>query len=488
MKTSLHTDREPLAPTRKPGDFLNEKVRVALSSVTTSVLLTALKLVVGLATHSLSLLSEAFNSLLDIGASFLTYVAVKISGKPADEDHPYGHGKVESVSALIATGLLFLTSGWVIWEAVKRMVYPTVEVEVAWYSFAVLAVSIVVSLVQSRALMAVARKTSSQALEAQALNFRSDVWSSSVVVLGLGLVSLGWQSADALASIGVACFIAHAGYSLGRRTIEVLIDTAPAGVADQVAGAAKQVEGVVGIERVRVRPAGVTVGVELEVYVNRTLPLDQVHQISRLVEEKVRHAVPEADLFVVAKPLPLDTETIMDQVHLAAKHLNLSVHHVVVHQRRGHRHLSCDVEVDGTLPLKKAHEVVSELERIIRQEVGNDLAIDTHIEPRITEILESELVNREEGDLVKQAVEECAKSLGEVSDVHNIRIQKQQGRLFVSLHLGMDDDVPVELAHDLVSRYESLIKARLAVIQRVVVHAEPKSKISLRPAKKPLKS
>jgi cation diffusion facilitator family transporter len=197
-----------------------EKEQVALTSIAASAGLTVAKAIVGFTTGSLAILSEAGHSLIDLGATIMTYVAVRISGKPADEEHHYGHGKVEAVSALAETALLFLLSGVVIWEAVKRLsAHEGHVVEATAWAFGVVAVSIAVDFFRARALSRTAAKTSSQALEADALHFSSDLWSSLAVLLGLGGVRFGFPWADSAAALVVAVLVCIAGWRLGKRTI-----------------------------------------------------------------------------------------------------------------------------------------------------------------------------------------------------------------------------------------------------------------------------
>src|ERR1700677_2996773 len=211
---------------------MNEKEKVALGSIAASAGLTVAKAVVGLLTGSLAILSEGGHSLIDLVATVLTYIAVRVSGKPADAEHQYGHGKVESVAALAETAFLFLLAAVVIFEAAQRLFGESVHaVEATAAAFAVIAASIVVDFFRARTLTRVAKKTSSQSLEADALHFSSDMWSSIAVLIGLGGVALGYSQADAAAALVVAIFIGIAGLRLGRRTIDSLTDTAPAGVS-----------------------------------------------------------------------------------------------------------------------------------------------------------------------------------------------------------------------------------------------------------------
>ncbi|MER2556254.1 MAG: cation diffusion facilitator family transporter [Candidatus Competibacter denitrificans] len=196
------------------------KTSVALGSVFASAALTLMKLVVGLLTGSIGILSEAAHSLLDFAAAGLTYFAVRVSDKPGDERHPYGHAKIESVSALIETGLLFLTSAWITKEAIQRLLHGGAEVDTTWYAIAVILISIAVDFFRARSLMRVVKATRSQALEADALHFSSDIYSSIGVLAGLTLNAFGYPQADAIAALGVAFIVCHAGYELGRRTLD----------------------------------------------------------------------------------------------------------------------------------------------------------------------------------------------------------------------------------------------------------------------------
>src|SRR5436853_1713760 len=220
------------------------KERVALTSIAASGGLTIAKAAVGLLSGSLALLSEAAHWALDFAATVMTWYAVRVSGKPADEEHHYGHGKVESVSALIETGLLFVLSGVVIWEAVTRLLGQDGHaVEATIWAFVVIVVSIMVDFLRARLLYRVAEETTSAALEADALHFGSDMWSSIAVLIGLGAVALGYPWADSAAAVIVAVFIIIAGWRLGRRTIETLTDTAPEGASERISAIARRVPG-----------------------------------------------------------------------------------------------------------------------------------------------------------------------------------------------------------------------------------------------------
>ncbi len=449
------------------------KERVALGSVFASAFLALTKLAVGLLTGSLGILSEAAHSLLDLGAAGLTYFAVRISDRPADDTHPYGHGKVESVSALIETGLLFITSFWIIREAVLRLLSEEVTVETTWYSVAVIVMSIIIDFSRSRALMKVAKATRSQALEADALHFSSDILSSAVVLVGLGAVALGYPKGDAIAAIGVSLFVFHVGYGLGKRTIDVLVDAAPEGIAERVEEIARGVEGVARVQSVRARPTGSTVFVEILIRVSRAMPLDHAQEVCDAVAAAVTAEISEANPFVKAEPLALDNESIVDTVRFIAAKRGLSVHDISVHSLDGRQHVGFDIEVDEGMNIREAHDVASELEKAIRSELGDDVLVDTHIDPRRFSVVVGQPVAEPTRRQLVQDIAILAQSVTEVCDVHRIHVQQGDEGLYLSLHCLFAPTTSVRVVHQATVAVEQRLRRHLGQVGRVVVHAEP---------------
>jgi cation diffusion facilitator family transporter len=455
----------------------DSKERVALGSIVASAGLTVAKGVVGLLSGSLAILSEAAHSLLDLAATVMTYFAVRISGKPADEEHHYGHGKIESVTALAETALLFLLSGVVVWEAIKRLIGAEKHlVEATVAAFAVIVASIVVDFFRARLLYRVADETSSQALEADALHFGSDMWSSIAVLVGLAGVALGLPWADAVAAIVVAVFICIAGWRLGRRTIDTLTDTAPAGAAERVTAIARRVAGVVAVERVRARPAGGGMFIDLAVAVSRTLPLDRVAALKDEIVRAIRTELPEADATVTLEPRALDDETVMERVMVIARNRALAVHHVTVHAISGRLTVSLDLEVDGRLALGAAHEIASGLEAAIAQELGPQVEVETHIEP-----LQSDgLAGRDSADerviAVRDALRQSTADTAFIGEVHDVRVRETADGEIVNFHCRVDPGLTVHQVHEKVDEVERALRRRFPTIKRVIGHAEPRAK------------
>jgi cation diffusion facilitator family transporter len=453
----------------------NAKQKVALSSIAASAGLTLAKGIVGLSTGSLAILSEAAHSLIDLAATLMTYFAVRVSDKPADAEHHYGHGKVESVSALAETALLFLLSGVVVWEALSRLAAGGGHaVEATWWSFAVIGVSIVVDFFRARVLYRVAGETSSEALEADALHFGSDMWSSIAVLIGLGAVALGHEWADAAAAVVVALFICVAGWRLGRRTIETLTDTAPAGVAARITAIVARVPSVVSVERVRVRQAGGVQFIDLIVDVSRTLALDRVAALKDRIEAAVRAAYPKAELSVTTEPRALDGETVLERVMVIARNRSLAVHHVTVHAIGAKLSVSLDLEVDGALALGVAHDIASELEEAVREEIGPGVEVETHIEPLQPHDQPGVEAAPERVAAVRNALTEIAATFAAVGEVHDVRVRRCDGAEIVNFHCQVDPLLTVAEVHERVDDVERALRERFPSIKRVIGHAEPR--------------
>ena len=422
---------------------------------------------------SMGIISEAAHSALDLGAALLTYFAVKAGDKPADDDHHYGHGKIESVSALIETGLLFLTSAWIIYESVHRLMSDTIEVETTWFTFAVMIISILVDFSRSRALKKVAKATHSQALEADALHFSSDILSSGVVIIGLALVAFGLKSADAYAAIGVSIFVGYAGYNLGKRTLEVLTDAAPIGLRERIMEIAKKVDGVITVEKVRVRPIGIDTFIDMTVFVSRILPLVKAHGITNLIIEEVRKEIPGTDITIHIKPLPLDSETIIEQVKVVAAHHDLQIPNITIFTENKKQHLSYELEVNPALKLQKAHDIATNLEKMISAEIGTDIEINTHIEPVHSEVVHAHHVSEAERKDASDCIRESAKKIKIIQGVHEINISKFGHKFFVSFHALFPGDAVLEEVHQAADELEFAIKSKCQHIGKVVIHAEP---------------
>src|SRR5579864_3078952 len=378
MRSSLDVHERPAKRTRMNEHAHTVKTRVAAISVFASAGMAAAKFIVGILIGSLALVSEALHSSVDVVATIITWMVVRVSDLPADAEHHYGHGKLESLSALGVVALLYILAGGILVVSYGRLVAGAVPPTISIIPFAVLLIDIAVNLWRARALHQAAHETQSQALAADALHFSSDVLGSLAVIAGLALSALGFHWGDAAAAIAVAIAISLLGLRLARSTVETLLDRAPEGVADQAAAVIRRVPGVIGIERVRARTVGPTHFIEAAVKVPRTYPIDRVEDIKRKAQAAVRSTLEDADLTLTATPAPLDNESVRERIMVIARNVGLPIHHVTVHDLDRRLAVSIDLEVDGEMPLAAAHDITHRLEEAIDAEFGERLEVDIH--------------------------------------------------------------------------------------------------------------
>jgi cation diffusion facilitator family transporter len=448
------------------------KSRVAAISILASASMAAAKFVVGIAIGSLALISEALHSSVDLVATIVTWMVVRVSDRPADEEHHYGHGKFESVSALGVIAMLYVLSGGILVESYSRLREGTPPPTLSAIAFVVLLIDIAVNFWRARALHRAARDTKSQALAADALHFASDVLGSIAVIIGLALSGLGYAWGDAAAAIAVAVMIALLGLRMARSTIETLLDQAPEGVSEKAAVALRAVPGVVDIERLRVRMVGPTHFIDAIVQVPRTYPIDRVDEIKHKAQEAVSNALGEADLTFTAVPVARNNESVRERIMVIARNSGLAIHHVTVHDLGGKLTVSIDLEVDGDMALVAAHDIAQQLERNIRDEFGEDVEVDTHIEP-----LEPELPHGT--DAAPQRVEAITAALtrfaanGAIHDIHNVRVRDTDAGEIVNFHCRAAPSMSVIKVHENVDEIERALRRAFPTVKRVISHAEP---------------
>jgi cation diffusion facilitator family transporter len=458
----------------------HEKWWAAATSVVAAVFLTIFKVAVGVTTGSLGILAEAAHSLLDLAAALVTFAAINISARPADAGHHYGHGKFENLSAFIEVMLLLATCAWIFYEAAQRLFVYTAVVHANLWAFLVMLVSIAINYPRARQLERVGRQYNSQALEADALHFRTDIWSSMVVLVGLALVVVGhilgreelFTRADALAAIGVAVVMIYATLRLGRRTLDALLDAAPRGVAEAIRRRVAGVPGVYRVDQVRVRQAGPESFVDVTVSIQRSSLFEEAHEIATTVENAVREILPRADVIVHTNPVATNTESILRAIRFIAARLSLAVHHLTIQEVHGRYYVALDLEVGEDLTLGQAHELASLLERTIRQELPAVVKVDTHIEPRLLDVATGRDVTAQSTGMV-ETVRKTAEGIPMVRDCHNITILQSDGRLTISMHCRLDPSSSMREVHAASEAVISAIRQVIPEAERILVHTEP---------------
>jgi cation diffusion facilitator family transporter len=466
---------------------VREKKFIAATSVIAAVFLTGIKIIVGLWTGSLGILAEAAHSALDLAAALITFFAVQVSDRPADVSHPYGHGKVENLSALAETLLLLLTCIWIISEAFKRLFFVTVEVDPSVWAFLIMGLSILVDFSRSRALARIAKKYKSQALEADALHFSTDIWSSAVVIVGLALVRFGeyrggnkafFERADAVAALVVAVIVIYVSVRLGKRAIDALLDRAPMGLAEQVTRSVSEIDGIQRVSQARVRDVGNQVFVDLKVDVPRYLSFEESHRLSEKAQEAVRSISPNADVIVHADPIA-EKEGILERIQAVAAREHLSVHNITTHWTKRGVWIDLDLEVDPSLSFERAHLLATNLETSLRSElVDAETAtavgdINVHIEPRSEESILGRPLDPLEAEAYVRRIAAIAEELREIRGNHNIELHEINGSVYLSFHLVINSGTSIARVHAIAEEVESNLRHEFPQLGRVVIHTEP---------------
>jgi cation diffusion facilitator family transporter len=460
----------------------SEKRRAALTSVVAAVFLTAMKLIVGLVTGSLGLLAEAAHSGMDLVAALVTFFAVRLSDRPADPEHQYGHGKVENLSALFETVLLLVTCVWITYEAVQRLFFKTVHVDAGLWAFLVIIISIIVDVNRSRMLYRAAHKHRSQALEADALHFSTDIWSSAVVLIGLALVWLAeragpsWSwlvKGDAVAALGVACIVVVISLRLGKRAIGALLDEAPTGLTERIQQELAGVAGVQSVGAVRVRQSGPSTFVDIIVDVDRKASLEEAHAIASEVQKHVNQAAPHSDVLVHIDPIKQPDEILPHTVNAIAARLGLQTHNVHTHEIRGQFFLDLHVEVPSHLTLSEAHAEVTRLELAIREELPQLGSIHSHIEPILASPVQTPpLTEKSEADLKARILAVMKAVIGPMECTQCL-LRTGPGGYDIVLHCQAAPELSVAKAHGLTHEAERQLRDQIPGIDKVLIHIEP---------------
>ncbi len=468
------------ATATNPDVMREEKQRVARNSVVVAIFITLFKFVIGFASGSLGILSEALHSSLDLVASVVTFFSVRVSDKPADADHTYGHGKIENFSAFVETALLLGTCVWIVYEAIERLFFHTVEIEPSVWAVVVMGSSIVLDYGRSRALKRVADKYNSQALQADALHFATDIWSSSVVIAGLFFVWAGrhyhvaWLAkADPISALCVAAIVVWISWRMARQTLDALLDAAPSGIRNEIIAQIGHVSGVLQVERVRIRKAGSRYFVDVSIGLDRNVTFQASDRVVGDVRQRIHLLLGDADVMVNAVPRETLKESTFDRIRAAALRNNLMVHDISVQDIDGQIHVELHVELDENMLLIAAHDRVTALEADIRDHVPEIASILTHIESEPATVETSDAILRDAA--LEARIKAIGESFPDVVDVHEIILKRVREHLFLSCHVTMQDHLPLSRVHDVQTAIEMKLQREAPQLFRVLIHPEPQT-------------
>jgi cation diffusion facilitator family transporter len=473
----------------------NAKRSAAQSSAFAALGITLLKLLTGLLTGSVGMLSEAAHSFIDLIASTITLLAVRVSDRPADEDHNYGHGKLESLSAGFETLLMVGSCVWIAHESIHRITHHT-HLDLRWsvWPFAVLLLSIAVDYTRSRNLHRVAKQQRSEALEADAVHFGTDIWSSAAVFLGLLASFFGerlhipaLEYADPIAALIVAAIILKVTWHLAHRTIDALLDATPPEVREQMRrDLVRDIEasdGVLAVDRVRVRRSGSDYFVDLTLSLPRNLTFQRSEQITFAATAAVQRLLPNADVIIHTIPTATLGESVFDRIRAVAARSNLAIHDVSVQQfdgpdgssEGGGLHVEQHLEVPETMSLRDAHDIATQLETEMRREVPGITTLLTHIESEPATIAVAAQVDASKN--LERQLRGTARHFPEILDIHEITLTRGHGgaanSVQVNCHVTLPDDMPMETVHQIITNFESEFRLDHPQVSRVLIHPEP---------------
>jgi cation diffusion facilitator family transporter len=465
------------------------KRRVALHSMLAALMMTLLKLAAGLLSGSLGVLSDAAHSGLDLVGSALTLFSVRVSDRPADANHNFGHAKIENLSAFVEAGLMLVSCAWIIYEALDRILHHDAVVHHSLWPVLVLITSIAVDWWRSRELSAVARKFKSSALAADAFHFASDIWSTLAVLIGLGLSWLGsilhvsWLSyADPVAAILVSVMILRLTWKLTRETSDILLDATPTAVRDQILREVRSVEGVLAVEQARVRRAGSATFADLTLALPRSFTFEHTNELVQATTEAVQRVVPDADVVIHTVPRQSSTESIFDRVRAVAARSNVGVHEVSVQSVEGKLRVEQHVELNETMTLAEAHNFVTAMEAEILREVPELSSVLTHIESQpatieraleVTGPLGSQVES--EADRIARSLRAAARAFPEILDVHEILVGRTGEHIQLSCHCTLPDALTMQRVHEVITGLEDRLKLECPEVGKVLIHPEPET-------------
>ena len=510
--TAIH---DPASPAR--SSTRSSKRSAALSSVLAALVITVLKLITGILTGSLGMLSEAAHSTIDLVAAAITLFSVQVADRPADEEHNYGHGKVESLSAFVETVLMLASCIWIVTEAVRRLFFHAgLAISVSIWPFLVLLLSITVDFTRARTLRRTAKQFHSLALEADAIHFSTDIWSSIAVLIGLSATYLGERLhiraltvADPIAALIVSGIILRVTIHLARRTVDNLLDATPTHNADGTATdtrgdifrALAAIDGVLSVDRLRIRQSGARFFADVTLGMPRNLTFQRTEQVTAAATGAVQRHLPGADVVIHSVPTASKAESIHDRIRAVAARSNLSIHDVTLQKHGKSLHLEQHLEVNENMPLRKAHDLVTQLESDIRRDLPEISSILTHIESEPATIEQPAALERDRQ--IELRLRRVAATIPGVLDIHDVLVTRlapaisESGknlealiararsgsapaedtllteRIQVACHCTLPDDLPMADVHATITALESAFKADSPEVVRLLIHPEP---------------
>lgn len=464
---------------KKSENITNVKIRVALHSLYAAIFITIIKILAAYFSGSLAVLTEVVNSGIDIFVCLVTIFSVTYASKPADEDHNYGHEKAENFSALIQVLFLFGTSAFILYEGIARLfLHKPYDVNITIWIFAALIFSSVIDFFRARTLNKIANETKSHALEADALHFSSDILASIIVIIGLVFTYFGFEKADAIAALIVSGIIIYLGLKMSRKAVDSLLDRVPPGLNEKIRYETLLIEGVEGIQTIRLRSTGARIFIDMTIEVSRIVPFSKAHEIMDAVERRINMLIENADIVIHSEPVETDKETINDKIKIIVNGFGMKCHDVFSHKIGEEIISELHIEVSDTNDLTKAHDKITEIEQKIKSEIDIISKVKIHIDEPSNILYDTIDITGKSSDMINE-IKQIVSSNKDVISGSDYNVIITNGKIRVSLNCIFDYHFSLDEVHDIVTLLESKIlsqlKEKYPKLSNVIIHAEPSS-------------
>lgn len=459
-------------------NFNRIKLNVAKKSLIAALFITSLKFAAAYFSGSLAVLSEMFHSGIDILACTITILSVKFSAKPPDKEHNYGHGKIESFAAIFQVLILFLICSYIIFEAVNRLLADVPpELNISLWIFGVILISLGIDINRTIALRKAAKQTKSQALEADALHFSSDIISSVVVLIALLLTYLGVSPiADSIGALVVSGIILFIGSKLLKRAFDSLMDKVPGDLREKIHSETMKVNGVESIKELRIRSIGAKIFIDMTINISRIIPFSKAHDITEALEKKIFEVSPLADIVIHSEPVVTEKETINDKIRMIVSDFGFQCHDIFSHKIGQDVFTELHIEIDNTNNLITAHDFVDKIEARIKNEIVIIKNVKIHLDEPGDKLFETIDITERSEEIIK-LTKGILDNYDEINGVHDIKVVSANGKIRVSLSCTFLDTLTFEEVHDIVTLVESRIfidvKQYFPKLSNVIIHAEP---------------
>jgi len=452
-------------------EILNKR-KVTFFSLLVSIFLVIIKIAIAYFTNSISVFSEALNNGLDLVTVLIAFLAIRISTKPPDKDHTYGHGKYENLSAFIEIIIISFLSLFIIYKSIQRIIFRNFILNLNWYIFLILIISILINIIRVFFIGKAARKYNSFALKAEFLNYSSDILSSIIVILGLFLANIGIQVADPVASIIVSLIVLTFGLRLLIRIIRNLLDYIPVEVTEKVSKILKEIPEIKSIKKLKIHEVGNIKFINLEVCLKNILYLSRVEKIKKTIKNKILQNIPDSEIIIETKYLSSkdSIETYIKEIVLNQLYVK-DIHNIFIYNVNDYIDVSIHIELNKFLRLDETEKLTKITERKIREKIKNVRSIYIHIE----DVRDGENWN----DITKKSERFISDIKKEVSlytnpeTCHNFTILEKDGTYNLAFHCRLEKNLDVKQAHTVITEMENGIKRKFKNINEVLIHMEP---------------